>query len=43
LQTDSNKQGCGKGYNYYTANGEYTLDKEIADDMIRYLGFNPNI
>lgn len=30
-------------YNYYSSHSEYILDKEIADDMMKYLGFNPNI
>lgn len=28
--------------NYYTTNCEYLLDQEIAEDMIKYLSFNPN-
>ncbi len=28
--------------NYFTTNCEYLLDQEIAEDMIKYLSFNPN-
>jgi hypothetical protein len=30
-------------FNYFSVSNEYSLDKEIAEDMIKYLGFNPNI
>jgi hypothetical protein len=27
--------------NYYTSDEEYTLDQEIAEDMLKYLNFDP--